>query len=166
MGKLKKILRDSGISKNTKIRLIQTMVFPVVLYGCESWTLKKQDKKNLDSFELWTWRRLLGVSWTERRTNASILEEIKPKYSLEAMATKLKLAYFGHIMRRENSMEKDLMLGHTEGTRRRGRQRTRWMREIQSTMGCSWRELLNATQDRRLWKEGVQKAVVNRMRTI
>ena len=164
LGKLRKALKNSDISRNTKTRLIQTMVFPVVLYGCESWTLTKQERKKLDSFELWTWRRLLKIPWTARRTNASIIDEIKPRYSLEAIATKLKLAYFGHIMRSEYSLEKDLMLGLREGSRKRGRQCTRWIEEIKKTINLEWREILNATQDRRKWRLMIHKIAESRKR--
>jgi hypothetical protein len=110
MAKLTKIMKDSGVSTNTKVKLLQTIVFPAVLYGCESWTLMKADKRKLDALELWTWRRLLRIPWTARRTNASVIKQIKPRHSLETLAIIGKLKYFGHIMRTSDSLEKDLML--------------------------------------------------------
>ena len=110
----------------TKVHLVKAMVFPVVMYGCESWTIKKAEHRRIDAFELWCWRRLLRVSWTARRSNQSILKEISPEYSLEGLMLKLKLQYFGHLMQRIDSLEKTLMLGKIGGGRRRGRQRMRW----------------------------------------
>ena len=114
------------------------MVFPVVIYGCESWTVKKPEHLRIDAFELWCWRRLLRVSWTTRRSNQSILEEISPKYSLERLIMKLKLQYFGHLMWRTDLLEKTLMLGKIEGRRRRGRQRMRWLNGITDGCECEW----------------------------
>ena len=114
----------------TKVRLVKAMVFPVAMYGCESWTIKKAEHRRIDAFELWYWRRLLRVSWTARRTNQSILKKISPKYSLKGLMLKLKLQYFGHLMRRADSLEKTLMLGKIEGRRRRGQQRMRWLAGI------------------------------------
>ena len=111
----------------TKVCLVKAMVFPVVVYGCESWTIKKAERQRIEAFELWCWRRLLRVPWTARRPNQSIVKEISPKYSLEGLVLKLKLQYFGHLMRRTDSLEKPLTLGKIEGRRRRGRQRTRWL---------------------------------------
>ena len=111
---------------STKVRLVKAMAFPVVMYGCENWTIKKAECRKIDAFELWCWRRLLRVPWTARRSNQSILKEINPGISLEGMMLKLKLQYFGHLMRRVDSLEKTLMLGGTEGRRRRGQQRMRW----------------------------------------
>jgi hypothetical protein len=122
MTKLTKIMKDLDLSRDTEIKIVRTTVFPVVLYGSESWTLSKADKKKLDAFELWVWRRLLRISWTEKRTNASVLNVIKPKTSLEALATGQKLRYVGHLIRRPESLEKELMLGKTSGSGRRGRQ--------------------------------------------
>ena len=117
-----------------KVHLVKAMVFPVVMYGCESWTIKKAEHRKIDAFELWCWRRLLKVPWTARRANQSILKEISPEYSLEGLMLKLKLQYFGHLMRRTDSLEKTLMLGKIEGGRRRGWQRMRWLDGITDSM--------------------------------
>ena len=121
------ILKSRDITLSTKVRLVIAMVFPVVMYGCESWTLKKPEHQRTDSFELWHWRKLLSIPWTARRSNQSVLKEISPEYSLEGLMLKLKLQYFGHLMRRTDSSETTLMLGEIEGGRRRGRQRLRWL---------------------------------------
>ena len=126
---------------DTKVHLVKAMVFPVVMYGCESWTIKKAACQRIDVFEWWCWRRLLRVPWTARRSNQSILKEISPKYSLEGLTLKLKLQYFGHLMRRTNSLEKTLMLGKIQGGRRRGRQRKRWLDGITESMGMSLSKL-------------------------
>ena len=126
MTNLDSILKTRGITLPTKVHLVKAMVFPVVMYGCESWTVKKAEYRRIDAFELWCWKRLLRVPWTARRSNQSILKEISPEHSLEGVMLKLKLQYFGHLMRRMDSMEKTLMLGKIEG-RRRGRQRVRWL---------------------------------------
>jgi hypothetical protein len=123
-------MKDPDLSRDTKIKIVRTMIFPVVLYGSESWTLHKADKRKLEAFELWVWRRLLCIPWAEKRTNASVLDVIIPKTSLEALATGNKLRYFGHLIRRSESLEKGLMLGETSGSRRRGRTRTHWLEEI------------------------------------
>ena len=123
MSNLDSILKSKDITLPAKIHLVKAMVFPVVTYGCESWTIKKAEGQRTDAFELWCWRRLLRVPWTARRSNQSILKEISPDYSLEGLVLKLKLQYFGHLMRRANSFEKTLMLGKIEGRKRRGRQR-------------------------------------------
>ena len=120
MTNLDSILESRDITLPTKVRLVKAMVFPVVMYGCESWTIKKAEHRRIDAFELWCWRRLLRVPWTARRSNRSILKEISPEYSLEGLMLKLKLQYFGHLMQRTNSLEKTLMLGKIEGRRRRG----------------------------------------------
>ena len=125
MTNLDSILKSRDITLPTKVHLVKAMVFPVVMYGCESWTIKKAECRRIDAFELWCWRRLLRVPWTARRSNQSILEEISPEYSLEGLMLKLKLQYFGHLMGRADSFEKTLMLGKIEGRRRRGRQRMR-----------------------------------------
>ena len=121
------VFKSRDITLSTKVRLVKAMVFPVVMYGCESWTVKKDECRRIDAFELWCWRRLLRVPWTARRSNQSILKEISPGCSLEGMMLKLKLQYFGHLMRRVDSLEKTLMLGGIGGKRRRGRQRMRWL---------------------------------------
>ena len=121
----------------TKVRLVKAMVFPVVMYGCESWTVKKAERRRIDAFELWCWRRLLRVPWTTGRSNQSTPKEISPEYSLEGLMLKPKLQYFGHLMRRTESLEKTLMLGRIEGRRRRGRQRMRWLDGITNSMDMS-----------------------------
>ena len=135
---LDSILKSRDITLSTKLRLVKAMVFPVVMYGCESWTVKKAECRKIDAFELWCWRRLLRVPWTVRRSNQSILKEISPGYSLEGLMLKLKLQYFGHLMRTADSLEKTLMLGKIEGRRRRGRQRMRWLDGITNSMDMSW----------------------------
>ena len=127
MSNLDCILKSRDVTFPTKVHLVKAMGFPVVMYGCESWTIKKAECWRIDAFELWCWRRLLRVPWTARRSNQSILKEISPEYSLEGLMLKLKLQYFGHLMQRANSLEKTLMLGKIEGTRRRGQQRMRWL---------------------------------------
>ena len=127
MTNLDSLLKSRDITLSIKVHLVKAMVFPVVIYGCESWTIKKAERRRIGAFELWCWRRLLRVSWTAGRSNQSILKEISPGYSLEGLMLKLKLQYFGHLMRRADSLEKTLMLGKIEGRRRRGRQRIRWL---------------------------------------
>ena len=126
MTNLDSILKSRDITLPTKVRLVKAMVFPVVMYGCESWTVKKADHQRIDAFKLWCWRRLLRVPWTARRSNQSILKEISPGCSFEGLMLKLKLQYFGHLMQRDDSFEKTMMLGKIEGRRRRGQQRMRW----------------------------------------
>ena len=138
MTNLDSILKSRDITLSTKVRLVKAMVFPVVMYGCESWTIKKAEHWRINAFELWCWRRLLRVPWTARRSNQSILKEISPGCSLEGLMFKLKLQYFGHLMRRANSFEKTLMLGKTEGRRRRGRQRMRWLDGITNSWTWVW----------------------------
>ena len=141
MTNLDSILKNRDITLPTKVRLVKAMVFPVVMCGCESWTVKKAEHQRNDAFELWFWRRLLRVPWTARRSNQSILKEISPEYSLEGLMLNLKLQYFGHLMQRINSFVKTLMLGKIEGRRRRGQQRTRWLDGITDSMDMSLSKL-------------------------
>ena len=155
MTNLDSILKSRDITLPTKVCLVKTVVFPVVMYGCESWTIKKAEHLRIDAFKLWCWRRLLRVTWTARRSNQSILKEVNPEYSLEGLMLKLKLQYFGHLMGRADSMEKNLMLGKIEGRRRSGRRRTRWLDGITDSLDMGLSKIREMVKDGESWPAAV-----------
>ena len=163
MGGLTTVWKDRGITLQTKVKLVKALVFPIVLYGAETWTMRKTERKKIDAFELWCWRRVMRVSWMERKTNVWVLENVKPKWTLESRVIKAALSYFGHVVRKERGMENDVMLGGMRGKRRRGRPRTKWLDTIKDVKGPSINIMRRDTRERVEWRGAT--AAVARGRT-
>ena len=164
MTNLDSVLKSRNITLPTKVPIVKAMVFPVVMYGCESWTIKKTEQQRIDAFELWCWRRLLRVPWTARRSNQSILREINPEYTLERLMLKLKLQYFGPLMQTTDSLKKSLMLGKSEGRRRRGRQRMRWLDGTTDVIDMNLGKLWEMVRNREAWHAAVHGVTKSRTR--
>ena len=163
MGGLTKIWKDRCITLETKVKLVKALVFPIVLYGAETWVLRKKERKKLDAFELWCWRKVLRVSWIERKTNEWVLNRINPEWTLESRVAKSALSYFGHVSRSEG-MEKDIMMGYVDGTRRRGRPRKRWIDTVKELTGTTIKNMVKAAEDRREWRKKTMMVARGRMR--
>jgi hypothetical protein len=165
MIKLEKIMKDREVTVTTKSKIVETMIFPIVTYGSESWTVRKKERKKIYAFELWAWRRMLRTPWKDRRTNASIIDEVKPTRSLEATITQLKLRYFGHVMRTNGTLERDIMIRQVEGLRRQRRPHLRWMDSRKETTGFGLEKLKETVKDRNKWRRLVEEKTRNREQT-